>query len=146
MNPALKYACPHCRAGLESRVRAWQGWLRCPSCGKASLPPEPAVPAPQVSSWPNLPEDRLDSALSTAPDENPSAPDGPAVIGAGRSLMGSPARLIFVTGFGVSLFMLLIEFLENQISGMAIFGFLSMVFFLLLLRTTSGSSSSQTNG
>jgi hypothetical protein len=60
--------------------------------------------------------------------------------------MGSPARLIFVTGFGVSLFMLLIEFLENQISGMAIFGFLSMVFFLLLLRTTSGSSSSQTNG
>ena len=52
-----------------------------------------------------------------------------------RSSPTSPWRLIFITGFTLSLFLLLIAFVDQNKQTTAIFGFLSIAFFLLLLRT-----------
>jgi hypothetical protein len=45
-----------------------------------------------------------------------------------------PARLIFKTGFILSLALLLISYLDQKSTNTAIFGALAVVFFLLLLR------------
>lgn len=46
----VSYRCPRCQAILEARGGLSQGWVRCPSCGRPSLPPEtmrsPAVARP----------------------------------------------------------------------------------------------------
>src|SRR3954468_22641240 len=36
----VAYRCPRCHAALEARTSESQTWLRCPKCGRASLPPE----------------------------------------------------------------------------------------------------------
>ena len=53
----------------------------------------------------------------------------------GRMAHTSPARLVFTTGFVLCLLLTLIKFLDFSPGGMAIFGFLTFVFFLLLMRT-----------
>jgi hypothetical protein len=47
----------------------------------------------------------------------------------------SGLRLIFMTGFILSLFLLLIAFMDQNQQTTAIFAFLSLAFLLLLLRT-----------
>ncbi len=36
----VEYRCPRCDASLEARTSQADGWLRCPRCGRAGLPPE----------------------------------------------------------------------------------------------------------
>ena len=36
----LAYPCPHCQIMLEPPEEPWQGWVRCPRCGRPGLPPE----------------------------------------------------------------------------------------------------------
>ncbi len=36
----VSYSCPRCHASLEAQSNGPPTWLRCPSCGRASLPPE----------------------------------------------------------------------------------------------------------
>jgi DNA-directed RNA polymerase subunit RPC12/RpoP len=48
----VEYRCPRCDAALEARSSQSYGWLRCPRCGRASLPPEHMrSPRPQAR-WP----------------------------------------------------------------------------------------------
>jgi hypothetical protein len=65
---------------------------------------------------------------------------GPAPVieplspGPRRSAPSSATRLIVSTGLIVSLFLLLVAYLDRSSQSSAIFGFLTVLFFLLLLR------------
>jgi hypothetical protein len=52
-----------------------------------------------------------------------------------RGAVSSASRLIVTTGLIVSAFLLLIAYLDRSSHNSAIFGCLTVVFFLLLLRT-----------
>jgi hypothetical protein len=58
-------------------------------------------------------------------------------LGALPARMGhsSPARLIFLTGFILSLFLALVAFLDQKNTRLSIFSLSAIVFFFLLLRT-----------
>ncbi|MFI5454656.1 MAG: hypothetical protein ACHRXM_04320 [Isosphaerales bacterium] len=130
----VSYSCPHCRVQLETRSDGWDGWLRCPVCERVSLPPEPvgfldAGQQPVVSS-----KDNATPVTTGLPDAS-MIPDGPRQASTLRASHTSPARLIFTTGFVLSLVLGLLAFLDLRPTYTAIFGFLSITFFLLLLRT-----------
>jgi hypothetical protein len=129
----VSYSCPHCKAELEARQGGWQGWLRCPVCGVPSLPPElpPGHPGTPRRVR-DAPEDRGTMAADGAAEGDPEAD---------RSRLTAPSspvsalRLIFMTGLILSLFLLLIAYMDQNKQTTAIFGFLSIAFFLLLIRT-----------
>jgi hypothetical protein len=66
--------------------------------------------------------------------ENPTAGDPLKPSVAGRSAFISPARLVFRTGFAVSLALSFFAFLDRKTTNMTIFGGLAIAFFFLLLR------------
>ncbi len=127
------YSCPNCRAELEADVNAWDGWLRCPACGRASLPPEPI----------GLPRDDQSPAAASTTNGVPEITFAPVADGAvefpkvaaGRMAHTSLPRLIFTTGLVLCLLLTLVSFIDVKPMRLGIFGFLSMVFFMLLLRT-----------
>ena len=51
-----------------------------------------------------------------------------------RSSPSSASRVIVSTGLMVSIFLLLVAYLDRSSQSSAIFGFLTVIFFLLLLR------------
>jgi hypothetical protein len=133
------YSCPHCRAVLETGFTDWQGWQRCPTCGLASLPPEPSglQSAPKSKARSKGSDDIL--VISGSPenleDDEPVAPGfvrQPSHVG--------PARLVFRTGLLVSLGLMLLFYLDRNTLNAAIFGCLSVVFFLLLMRIPGSRS------
>ena len=113
--PTTTYSCPNCHVALDAPAGAWDGWLRCPSCGRASLPPEPARAyigrAAQVSGHENGAPARGRLARAMARASRSSAPH------TGRMAHTSPARLIFTTGFVLCLLLTLIVFPRLQTPG-----------------------------
>jgi hypothetical protein len=127
------YTCPHCRADLAYASKGWSGWLRCPVCGLASLPPEPEshnVPV-RHRAGPVAPADILEIR----------DPDGDAQTNAdalrtqvtGRLTHTSPTRLIFKTGLLASVALAFVAFLDHRTTHARVFGCLSFVFLLLVL-------------
>jgi hypothetical protein len=128
----VTYACPQCKTELEVKHGGWQGWLRCPNCGTPSLPPEILLGHPQTRRQiGNSPETGALEAIAEAE----LAPALDRVRIPATSSPTSPLRLIFLTGLTLSLFLLLVAYIDQKKQTTAIFGFLSIVFFLLLLRT-----------
>ncbi len=131
------YLCPHCRAELEAGPEVWQGWLRCPGCGRPSLPPSPVT----------LPQKRRPQVRTSRPPEMLFISEsGGRTIAAGTDddepelplpTRFSPARLVLTTGLALSLFMGLVAYLDSNTINMAIFGFLSLIFFVMLLRNST---------
>src|SRR5262245_3704802 len=106
------YSCPHCKAELEARQGGWSGWLRCPSCGVPSLPPELMFARPQIRHWTQDPNNEDGEIMViAAPPEGSAAPDRASLAGSSPI---SALRLIFLTGFILSLFLLLIAFVDQQ--------------------------------
>jgi hypothetical protein len=134
------YSCPHCRAVLETRFDDWQGWQRCPTCGLACLPPEPAGFQSSRKPWArsSVADDIL--LISDSPENRADTEPVAPALGGRPSHIG-PARLVFRTGLLVSLGLMLIFYLDRNTMNAGIFGCLAVVFFLLLLRI-SGSRSS----
>jgi hypothetical protein len=131
------YSCPHCRAELETGFNDWQGWQRCPTCGLACLPPEPPrlLSARQPEARSKVADDIL--VISDSPEKLTDAEPVAPAFSRRPSHIG-PARLVFRTGLLVSLGLMLIFYLDRNTTNAAIFGCLSVAFFLLLLRL-SGS-------
>jgi hypothetical protein len=133
---SANYFCPHCHLPLEAKPGSWQGWLLCPRCGLPSLPPEPLQRSPRKRRRPA--KQKAVGAVSAAP--GPSRPEKTATVtaprapGADRAASSSASRLIVSTGLVVSLCLLLVGYLDRSSQNSAIFGFLTIVFFLLLLR------------
>jgi hypothetical protein len=131
---AVLYSCPHCRAQIEAQVGGWDGWMRCPACGKASLPPEPdVVRAVHQSVMVQDATGGLPAPAGSAdPDFAAEGPQPPVVF---RRAHTTPTRLIFTTGLVLSLVLALVSFLDMKPRTTAIFGFLAIVCFLMLLRS-----------
>ena len=128
------YACPHCHRLLEAGDEGWLGWLLCPGCGQPGLPPARLRrPRPLRS---RLPAEGRDNLPPGPTPEAPAFTNGPAVLAPplGRSPAASGAgRLIVRTGLVVSLVLLFFAYLERSTPNLAVFGFLTVVFFVLLL-------------
>ncbi|MGP0063034.1 MAG: hypothetical protein ACLQGP_05450 [Isosphaeraceae bacterium] len=131
----VSYSCPRCKAELEVQHEDWQGWRRCPACGLPSLPPEllfghPTTrrrvqggdDEPEISDEMTMGEDSIPWGRSKMVEPQPSSAFG-------------PARVILVILFVVSLFLLLLFYLDQNQQLTGIFGGVSFVLFLLLLRS-----------
>ena len=126
---SLTHSCPHCHAVLALPSGAWDGWVRCRACGRVFLPPEyETLSHADGGSGDSSPPLEIDSQ---------SDPTGLRAVQplSGRMAHTSPARVVFTTGFVLCLLLTLIYFLDFSPGPMAIFGFLTIGFFLLLLRT-----------
>jgi len=130
------YHCPHCRALLVLGHERWQGWVLCPECDRPGLPPERAVPRTASRK-------RMEKASPITPELSPylskaggatATPFAPSVPLGSRSSPSSASRVIVSTGLIVSIFLLLVAYLDRSSQSSAIFGFLTVLFFLLLLR------------
>lgn len=116
----VTYRCPRCDAALEARTRESHTWLRCPRCGRASLPPEHMrTPPPPVA----LDDDVLVIG---------SAPDDVAAPRAGRRHPGGTRRISLAAGILISLTMLMISFVDGNTVNVGIFGVVTLVLFAIL--------------
>ena len=128
----VTYPCPGCQTELEARHGGWQGWLRCPVCGVPALPPEFLLGHPQTRRRVQGPPEDDDVIVIDSAAESSDGLD-PAPIRVSSPV--SAPRLIFLTGLILSLFLLLVFYMEQNQQATAIFGFLAIAFFFLLLRT-----------
>jgi len=108
--------------------------MRCPVCGQPSLPPEPVGFSDARQRLAVSNNDTATPVSALAPDV-PVILDGPRPAFTLRPSHTSPAHLIFTTGFVSSLVLAMLAFLDRKPMTTAIFGFLSIAFFLMLLRT-----------
>jgi hypothetical protein len=131
----VSYACPNCRTQLEAPSTGWDGWLRCPVCKWPSLPPEVMVDHRETRRRTAQPNANDTILTIPALPEGALEPDSLATDSDGRSSHSTPARLIFTTGFALSLFLVLVAYLDERMGRMAIFGILSIGFFFLLVRS-----------
>ncbi len=129
----LTYSCPYCHTELDPPAGHWDGWLRCPSCGRPSLPPEPKI-SPYIISRAAASSRADDTALDAGSPSGATNLDAPKPL-TGRMAYTSPARVVFTTGFVLCLLLALIYFLDFAPGKLTLFGFLTIAFFLLLLRT-----------
>jgi hypothetical protein len=162
----VSYACPNCRRQLEARSTGYNGWLRCPICKWPALPPEIMVERRETRR--RTVQQGVNNAILVIPAslEGAQEPDaletntvGPpshttparlifTTLGAdppSRADEGShttPARLIFTTGFALSLFLVLVAYLDDRMGRMAVFAFLSVGFFWLLARSPRNRAAS----
>jgi hypothetical protein len=107
-------------------------------CGVPSLPPEIPLGHPMVRRRVREPAADVALNVTDAALEESSVLERPQ-IGTVSSPV-SALRLIFLTGFVLSLFLLLMAYIEQNQQTTGIFGFLSIGFFLLLLRTPTHHS------
>lgn len=136
----VRYECPHCRVELESILGRWRGWLLCPACGKPGLPPSPgfAFPTPrdpgvlamrtgvQAEAW-----------IASGDLSDPARPAWPALPVDPRPRPSRAARNVrraAVAGLAVSLFLLLIAFLDRNASLGGVAGLATLVLYSLLVR------------
>ena len=115
----VEYRCPRCGAALEARSSQAYGWLRCPQCGRASLPPEHMrTPRPSV----RLPLD--EDVLIIGPDR-PGA--SASAIGRASSHPGSFRRIAGASALFLSLLIALLGLLEHDQSVAVVFSLVAMV-------------------
>jgi hypothetical protein len=109
------YTCPRCLAELEPPGESRAMWLRCPGCGRASLPPDRPVLVPRSRPV-------QEGLLFIGPEPDP-APVGRPV---GRPV--SAWRVFLLIGLVVAFFGLAEAFFSQHAARAAFFGFLTLVF------------------
>lgn len=110
----VEYRCPRCDAALEARSSEAFGWLRCPNCGRASLPPEHMRP-PRARP-------RARPSGSSGDDVVIIGPDPPGADATARSPFrpGSFRRIAGASALFLSLLIALLSLLEqDRIGAMA---------------------------
>lgn len=130
------YSCPQCRILLEVPNTSWRGWLLCPDCGLPCLPPEQLTPIQpikrSVARQPEVPQNLVPEQAGALNEPAPMVK--PSVPRAGQVTSSNTPRLIIPTGLFVSAFLLLVAYLDRSSHSMAIFGTLTVIFFILFLR------------
>jgi len=130
------YVCPHCQASLEVPDKPWRGWVLCPDCGLPCLPPErltlPRSRKRSVARQPVVPRDLVPEQTGSLNEPAPMVKL--SVPRARQANSSSASRLIVSTGLFVSAFLLLVAYLDRSSHSLAIFGTLTVIFFILLLR------------
>jgi hypothetical protein len=132
----VTYNCPHCGVTLEAADDAWDGWRRCPSCGRPALPPkaDPQLRRKYAFDFDARAGAEGESGADGSAVPNGSNPENVLEIPSAASPVLGTARLIFKTGLILSLALLLIFYLDQKSTNATIFGALAVIFFLLLLR------------
>jgi hypothetical protein len=127
----VTYRCPCCHAALEARTSEAHTWLRCPECGRASLPPEHMRTLPPVRNSPD------DDVLIIGPDAGGPrrAMSGQAESGAHP---GGGRRVGLAVGVFVSFAMLAIAFFEGNVANVAIFGVTTIVLLAIVAYMARG--------
>jgi hypothetical protein len=122
------YTCPHCNAALEVRQGDWAGWMRCPACGRPSLPPEILSSTSSHRAEVTIDQDSgpIFMPLEKAPELRPDP--------FAQSRPFSAWRLVFTTGLVLSLMLFVVYAIDGDHLRMTIFGCFAGVSFLLLLR------------
>ncbi len=127
------YSCPRCHFALEADSEGPPTWLRCPNCGRASLPPEVIRRAPGA--------DALDRAhsISTEPYPPQAGPDPlrPRPMAARppeAAPTTSPLRLILGGGFFLTVLFFVFSLLGGDWIRAAIFGIAAAAFLYFLSR------------
>jgi hypothetical protein len=147
MAGCVRYPCPHCRAELETRDDdGWSGWRRCPACDRPHLPPDPSeyAPLPSQSADPSPEEIFRIGTVKEVRVIEPLVDGRPAPLWtlrqfepvgrAHRSRQSRWYRRGLIIGLGISLFAVLVAFLEQGDITVGGFALLSLAFFLLLMR------------
>jgi hypothetical protein len=112
----VTYRCPTCQAALEARTSEAHTWLRCPKCGRASLPPEYVRTPPPRRHAPG------EDILVIGPD---AVDPRRAVSESAHS--GSGRRIAMAVGMLISVGMLIVSFLDGNPTNVGIFGVTTIV-------------------
>lgn len=114
----VSYRCPRCQTQLEAGPRQTDSWLRCPKCGRPSLPPAfsriiPPAPAPAEGDVVFIGDfDRLNAIP-------PALPSSPAVT--------STWRVVFLAGLLICASLLIFSLLDQDALKASIFGIGALV-------------------
>jgi hypothetical protein len=129
----VNYDCPNCHAGLEARGSDSPTWLRCPSCGKASIPPEHARIRPTIDRETLV----IGPVTAIAAPANGKLPIRP------RPMMPMPevhegksqsTRMLLGAGLFVTIFLALFSLLDQKPTQAGGFGAASMICLAMLAR------------
>ena len=133
----VAYSCPRCHAPLEARASGPPTWLRCPSCGRACLPPEHTrrSPASFIDD-----ETLIIGNFATGAAPLPIRPRQMAPLPSAHVPKTPTARLLLGTGFFLTTFLFVFSLLESSGARAAVFGLAAMVFLILLARPAGNSS------
>ena len=130
----VNYSCPRCQAALEARVGGVPGWLRCPACGRASLPPEHNRIAP-----PPFVDDRTlilgNFTTGGAAASLPLRPRPMVALPPRRPAPATPTtRLILGSGVFLSTALFVFSLLDSSRGRSVIFGLAAAACLVLLTR------------
>jgi hypothetical protein len=123
----VEYPCPHCGALLEARSSQIYGWLRCPRCGRAGLPPE-HMRVPRNPAREPLGDDVLIIGPEPA-DKRKSAARGP----------GGVRRMTSASALFLSLLIVLLALLEQDRITAGLFTLVALVCLVVSLVPVSGT-------
>ena len=125
----VAYPCPRCQAALEVRSGQARDWVRCPKCGRPSLPPEHVRAVPNLRA---VGEDVL--IIGPDPDPGPNTrPFPPAHSAAPEVWPFSPRSVLFGVGFIFTLILGVVSYIDPDWGNPVIYGALSLVFLVLWL-------------
>ena len=129
----VSYSCPRCHASLEARASGTPGWLRCPGCGRASLPPEHnrATPSPFI--------DDKTLIIGHFTTGGPGVPIrfGPRPMVSLPARQGPPtptAKLLLGSGFFLTTALFVFSLLDSNGGRAGVFGFVAVICLILLAR------------
>ncbi|WP_435007764.1 hypothetical protein P12x_005029 [Tundrisphaera lichenicola] len=127
----VSYECPRCRTALEARASGPPTWLRCPECGRASLPPEHMRgPRPPVE-----PQDIKIGTFTTGSSAAlPIRPRSMAPMPLNPAARAPAGRLMLGSAFFLTICLFLFSLLSGNAGRSALFGIASAVFLFLLSR------------
>ena len=127
----VTYPCPRCHAALEAKTNTLHDWLRCPQCGRASLPPDHTrLPRPirDPKAKTNV-EDADDDLFVIGPEAGRRAADPFRSV----TRPGGVQRIILATGFLIALTLLFVSVLDRNGMGAILSGFAAIALFGFLL-------------
>jgi DNA-directed RNA polymerase subunit RPC12/RpoP len=130
----VAYRCPQCQAELEARSGLAQGWVRCPKCGRACLPPEhmrvPLGARTATVKTTTVGAGEEDDVLVIGPGSDIRfLTPVETVVPAPTTVSGRSA--FFAAGCFLSFFLLLISLLDQNSTNTTIFAVLSLIFPIL---------------
>jgi hypothetical protein len=126
------YPCPSCHVMLEARTSDSYGWLRCPSCGRASLPPEHMRTTPRERPPMAVDDEILVIGPSNGYPAMTPVARSPYTRRRPRHRRGV-RRVTVASGMILSLTLLVVSVLDQNAINAMIFGIITLAIFGFLL-------------
>lgn len=139
----VSYSCPRCQALLESQANGPPTWLRCPACGRASLPPEHNRRS--VTFLDEEPPLLIGNFTTGGPSASlPLRPRGMAPLPRPLSTQQGPAtptaRILLGSGFFLTTILFVFSMLDANGERAGFFGLIAVICLILLGRQSNRRS------